>query len=204
MSDRMTNFTRPEQKTMMTLWSIFQSPLMFGGELADLDEWTLGLLTNAELTHMHSTLVSRKQVFRDDTWVIWFGENRVDQYIAIFNVSDDSQRIPEVLIDRYIVSDDAIELWSGLSKNQFDRNLAPHDCVIIKKTPSWKKGLTVRLRPLHKIMQDAEMLLRNPADNISEIATLCGIVSLSNFAKIFKRFYNCTPRKHRNLNRNRK
>ena len=34
-ADRMTCFTKPEQKTMITLWSIFQSPLMYGGELAD-------------------------------------------------------------------------------------------------------------------------------------------------------------------------
>ena len=55
-ADRMTCFTKPEQKTMITLWSIFQSPLMYGGELADLDAWTLSLLTNTEVNEMHRTL----------------------------------------------------------------------------------------------------------------------------------------------------
>lgn len=32
--DRMTNFTRDEQLTMMTLWTIFRSPLMFGERCA--------------------------------------------------------------------------------------------------------------------------------------------------------------------------
>lgn len=64
---------------------------------------------------------------------------------------------------------------------------------------------TIHLSPIqyllkYRIMQGAEMLLRNPADSISEIATLCGFDSPSNFAKIFKRFYNCTPREYRNLN----
>lgn len=49
----------------------------------------------------------------------------------------------------------------------------------------------------YRIMQGADMLLRKPADSISEIATLCGFDSPSNFAKIFKRFYNCTPQEYR-------
>lgn len=62
---------------------------------------------------------------------------------------------------------------------------------------------TIQLSPIqyllkYRVMQGAEMLLANPADSISEIATLCGFDSPSNFAKIFKRFYNCTPREYRN------
>ena len=38
--ERQTNFTRDEQKTMMTLWCMFGSPLMIGGELTKLDDWT--------------------------------------------------------------------------------------------------------------------------------------------------------------------
>lgn len=52
----------------------------------------------------------------------------------------------------------------------------------------------------YRIMQGAEMLLKSPTSSISEIATLCGFDSPSNFAKMFKRFYNCTPREYRNLN----
>jgi len=33
-NDRHTNFTKDEQFTLMTLWSIFRSPLIFGGDLA--------------------------------------------------------------------------------------------------------------------------------------------------------------------------
>lgn len=63
---------------------------------------------------------------------------------------------------------------------------------------------TIQLSPIqyllkYRIMQGAEMLLRNPADSISEIAALCGFDSPSNFSSIFKRFYNCTPREYRNL-----
>ena len=42
-------FTREEQKTMMTLWCMFRSPLMIGAELTKMDDFTLSLLTNKEL-----------------------------------------------------------------------------------------------------------------------------------------------------------
>lgn len=63
---------------------------------------------------------------------------------------------------------------------------------------------TIQLSPIqyllkYRIMQGAELLLSNPADSISEIAALCGFDSPSNFSKVFKRFYNCTPREYRNL-----
>jgi alpha-galactosidase len=45
-----TTFTKNEQVTIMTLWSILPSPLMFGGnpQRLDADPWTLALLTNEE------------------------------------------------------------------------------------------------------------------------------------------------------------
>ncbi len=64
---------------------------------------------------------------------------------------------------------------------------------------------TIQLSPIqyllkYRVMQGGAMLLKSPADSISEIATSCGFDSPSNFAKTFKRFYNCTPRQYRNLN----
>ena len=40
-ANRYTNFTKPEQVTMMTLWGIFRSPLMMGGNMPENDEWTI-------------------------------------------------------------------------------------------------------------------------------------------------------------------
>ena len=52
----------------------------------------------------------------------------------------------------------------------------------------------------YRVMQGAEMLLVNPARSISEIASYCGFDSPSNFAKMFRRFYNCTPREYKHIN----
>lgn len=64
---------------------------------------------------------------------------------------------------------------------------------------------TIQLSPIqyvlkYRVMRGAELLLTNPAASISEIGTLCGFDSQSHFAKMFKRFYNCTPREYRNQN----
>lgn len=52
----------------------------------------------------------------------------------------------------------------------------------------------------YRMMQGAELLTRNPASSVSEVAAYCGFDSPSNFAKMFKRFYSCTPREYRNRN----
>ena len=53
----------------------------------------------------------------------------------------------------------------------------------------------------YRIMQGAALLAEHPSSTISEIAISCGFNSPSNFAKLFKRFYNCTPREYRNIAR---
>jgi alpha-galactosidase len=47
--DRWTRFTRDEQLTLMSLWSLAPSPLMLGMNLPDNDDWTAALLTNPEV-----------------------------------------------------------------------------------------------------------------------------------------------------------
>lgn len=61
---------------------------------------------------------------------------------------------------------------------------------------------TIQISPIqyllkYRIMQGAEMLLNDLTKSISEISTYCGFDSPSNFTKLFRRFYNCTPREYR-------
>ena len=53
--DRMSRFTHDEQRTLMSLWSIAQSPLMFGGDLPGNDDFTLSLITNDEVLAVDQT-----------------------------------------------------------------------------------------------------------------------------------------------------
>ena len=87
--ERKTRFTRDEQRTMMTLWCIFKSPLMIGAELTKLDEETLSLLSDTDLLHIQQHGGKPVQMCRNDFEAVW--QNTDDEgktYIALFNLSD--------------------------------------------------------------------------------------------------------------------
>ncbi|MCM3785683.1 glycoside hydrolase family 27 protein [Neobacillus mesonae] len=116
-SDRWTRFTKDEQLTMMTLWSIFRSPLMFGGELRDNDDWTLSLLTNKEVLHMHRYSTGAKQIYRTDTSIVWSAEEEDNHsaYVALFNIGETTDEISVSLKELALEEQDVKlqNLWSG-------------------------------------------------------------------------------------------
>ncbi|MCM1038332.1 MAG: glycoside hydrolase family 27 protein [Ruminococcus sp.] len=88
--ERDTAFSKEEQKTMMTLWCMFRSPLMIGAELTLLDDFTLSLLTNKDLLALMGKDCRGTQLLRTPDCVIWKNKDmscgRV--CVAIFNTSD--------------------------------------------------------------------------------------------------------------------
>lgn len=89
-SERWTAFTADEQRTMMTLWTIFRSPLMFGGDMPQNDDATNALLTNDDVLYMHAHSANNRQVSRDDAsgQVVWSADDPAtgDKFVALFNV----------------------------------------------------------------------------------------------------------------------
>ncbi|WP_303310827.1 NPCBM/NEW2 domain-containing protein [Hymenobacter sp. BT730] len=88
--DRMTRFTRDEQYTLMSLWSIFRSPLMFGGDLPSNDAFTLSLLTNQEVLAVNRHSTNNRQLFRQDNLIAWTADDPAtgDKFLALFNAQD--------------------------------------------------------------------------------------------------------------------
>ena len=85
--DRQTRFTHDEQYTLMTLWTIFKSPLMFGGHLPDNDAFTDSLITNEEVLIMHQISVNNRQLYDQNEHVAWTADDpeTADKYLALFN-----------------------------------------------------------------------------------------------------------------------
>jgi alpha-galactosidase len=85
-----TRFTRDEQFTMMSLWSIARSPLMMGGDLTQNDPFTLSLLTNEEVLAVNQHSIGNRQLFHRDGFIGWIaGAPRgSDKYLAVFNTRD--------------------------------------------------------------------------------------------------------------------
>ncbi len=95
--NRMTQFTKDEQYTLMSLWGIFASPLMIGGHMPENDDFTLSLLTNAEYMKMHREASNAKQIFRKEKknkgYIIWTAQGKKCKYLAIFNTDNKARKI---------------------------------------------------------------------------------------------------------------
>mgnify|MGYP000036211863 CR=1 FL=1 len=89
-TDRYTRFTKDEQYFMMTLWSIFRSPLMMGGHLPDNDEFTLSLLTNEEVIRVNQHTRNNKEISFQNGISIWTADDKVNgkKYVAFLNIND--------------------------------------------------------------------------------------------------------------------
>ncbi|KOS08268.1 alpha-galactosidase [Flavobacterium akiainvivens] len=138
--DRMTRLTKDEQYTLMTLFTIFRSPLFFGGDLPSNDAFTKSLLTNKDVLKMHSESTAVKQLFQKDGKVAITSKNSKtgETYLAIFNMSDTPNVNVQVNLAELGVKEGAeiTDMWSGKSLGkasaQFAQPLAPHASTLIK------------------------------------------------------------------------
>ena len=90
-NDRMSNLTQDEQRTLMSLWSISRSPLMFGGDLPSNDAFTLSLLTNPEVIAVDQHSSNNQQLFRTNDKVAWVADAPGGgKYLAVFNLNNAS------------------------------------------------------------------------------------------------------------------
>ncbi len=98
-AERNTNFTRAEERTMFTLWSIFRSPLILGTELPLLDEESLALITNDEVLALNRHSHGAVQVRRNEEECVWqsFGDGCPARgqalFLALFNLSETERDI---------------------------------------------------------------------------------------------------------------
>lgn len=131
-NERSTYFSFDEQKTMMTLWCIFRSPLMLGAELTKLDEKTMELLTKEPIYRMMKETKNAREAYRDDTFIIWKTESENHKYTAIFNISSEKQPAPMQLVDKMFK--DALEIWSGQKINEItDNTISSHGVILLCK-----------------------------------------------------------------------
>ena len=114
-----TNFTKDEQITMLTLWSIFRSPLIIGGEMTGFDEFTMSLVTNEGILAMHRNARHAHQVWRREIdgveHILWVADScEGGCYAAVFNAGETNSAIDISLSDLELEGEyETVELWSG-------------------------------------------------------------------------------------------
>jgi hypothetical protein len=143
-----TGFSRDEQITMMTLWSICRSPLMFGGNLPDSDQFTLSLLTNPEVIAVDQQSSGGRQVFRQDDLIAWSADvpGSGDKYLAVFNARDSSSDNKPVAVTvrlRDLGFDGPCrtrDLWKradiGVVQGEFSPMIAVHGAGLYRLSPA--------------------------------------------------------------------
>lgn len=138
--DRMTRLTKDEQYSLMTLFTIFRSPLMFGGDLPSCDDFTLSLLTNEEVLKMHKESVDTRMLYYDTEKVAITARHPQTGaiYLALFNTSDDKDLSVGADLKQLGIESpvEVVDLWTGQNlgkvSDKIERELKPHASILCK------------------------------------------------------------------------
>eukprot|EP01012_Entosiphon_sulcatum_P019815 TRINITY_DN24774_c0_g1_i1.p1 TRINITY_DN24774_c0_g1~~TRINITY_DN24774_c0_g1_i1.p1 ORF type:complete len:465 (+),score=69.52 TRINITY_DN24774_c0_g1_i1:27-1397(+) len=91
---RISKLTPDEQRTVATLWTICQSPLVMGGDLraGTTPDATHALLTNSRVLEALRDGSNPYQAIRTDSLIVWASHSRTGpssaRYVGVFNVAD--------------------------------------------------------------------------------------------------------------------
>ncbi len=140
--NRMSNFTKPEHYTLMSLWGIFGSPLFIGGNMPENDEFTLSLLTNSNYMQMHRESTNPHCIVREEKngkgYIIWASQGKNCKYLAVFNTDTKIKKIKADLTQILMpnTSYDVYDIWQNQSictvKNSLTLEVDPHGAKLIK------------------------------------------------------------------------
>lgn len=132
---RDSGFTNEEQKTMMTLWAVFRSPLFFGGELRLTDDYTLSLITNSEVINVNQNSEKPLFVYNKGGIAVWQTKVENGTAVAVFNLSDEEKRHKLMLSDLGIENVRVVrDLWARKDilkcENDLTVSLKPHSSAL--------------------------------------------------------------------------
>lgn len=140
--NRMSNFTRDEHYTLMSLWGIFGSPLFIGANMPENDEFTLSLLTNTDYMAMHRESKNPYQLVREEKnnkgYIIWCSQGKGCKYLAVFNTDTKAKKIKTDL-GKILMPDtqyEVYDIWQnaciGKVKNSITLEVQPHGARLVK------------------------------------------------------------------------
>jgi hypothetical protein len=137
--ERYSRFTEDELYTQLTFWSIYQSPLMIGGNLPENRDLELKLLTNEEVLEVNQQGNHPKQLMKTDSSMIWVSQaaNSKDLYVAMFNIGNNAADIALNFASLGLKGKPMVrDLWKktdlGVFKNQFSKKINAHGALLLK------------------------------------------------------------------------
>ncbi|MEU4449257.1 alpha-galactosidase [Actinosynnema sp. NPDC050801] len=149
---RYSNLTPDEQYTLMTLWSITKSPLMWGGDLTQNRASELALMTNSAVLAVDQHSTNNRRLY-GGTQEVWTADvpGSADRYVALFNRGGSTANVSVTLSDLGIGSATVTDLWSGAG-------LGTASGTLTRSLPAHGSGL-YRLAPQSTVPVTAEQTL---------------------------------------------
>ena len=144
---RPSRLTHNEQITQMTLWCLIAAPLLIGGDISDMDQFTFDLLSNDEVLAVDQDPLGKAagRVAQTDTTQVW-ARPLADGTTAVglFNLGRGTQRITVHWSDLGISGPQPVrDLWRrkdvGIRDGSFTAEVLPHAGWLVKVgTPSFE------------------------------------------------------------------
>ncbi|MBK8882061.1 MAG: alpha-galactosidase [Bacteroidales bacterium] len=138
-----TPLTPNEQYTHVSLWSIVAAPLIFSGDIARMDDFTLSLLTNDEIIDVDQDPLGKPgyRVSRDGDLEVW-KRDLEDGSIAVglFNRGETETEVTALWSDLGISGKQKLrDLWRQLDLGSFDgkysASVGRHGTVMLRMWP---------------------------------------------------------------------
>lgn len=139
--ERYSRFTEDELYTHMTLWSIYRSPLMLGGNLPENRELEERLLTNDEILAVNQQGEAPREVYRKDSCIVWVSKAKGNRWnVALFNLNSAPHKVAINFNALGVKGSCAVrDLWKqqdiGVFRKEYGTMLPAHGAALYTFSP---------------------------------------------------------------------
>jgi len=135
-----TPLTPNEQYTWMTLWSVLDAPLVFGGDMTQLDDFTLNILTNDEVIAVNQDVLGKQGVpvaksGKLEVWIKPMADG--SKAVGLFNRGDEDSEVTVKWTDLSLQGEHKVrDVWRqkdlGAFKEDFHLRVGTHGAELIR------------------------------------------------------------------------
>ena len=135
--NRLSEFTQDQMYTFITMRALAASPLMMGGDLPTLDDFSLKLITDKNVIECNQNGVMGSLVYEEAGIEIWKTQKKdsKDAWIGIFNRTDEGKSIsliPEKLELDATAAIKLQDIWNEKEITNLDFEINPNGVVFLK------------------------------------------------------------------------
>jgi hypothetical protein len=135
--NRWSEFSKDQMYTFITLRALSASPLMMGGDLPTIDDFSLKLITEKEVLECNQNGVMGSLIYEKDGIEIWKTpkQKSSDGWIGIFNRTKD---VKSISLELENLGLDAVEnyelqnIWNPVEVSKFNYEINPNGVVFLK------------------------------------------------------------------------